>query len=192
MRMIVYLSAMTACLAMAVPALAGGDCGGEPSCCADCGCKAPCRKVCCQIVCDYEEVEVKCWDVKCEEYCLPIPVLGSCLGGRKACDPGCGCDLGCGSDTGCCGLLNDRCQGGKCEPAVTCGHPRVKKTLMLRTVKVKKPVYKCVTKYLCGGCEAEAAAAPGAAPVPEAAPAPQAAPLPPVSKQAAVPVAPRF
>lgn len=191
-----------ASLALAVPAFAGGPCGpacggvpccGQPSCCAACGCHKPCRQVCCQIICDYEEVEIKCWDVKCEDYCLPIPVLGSCLNKcGKSCDPCCesGCDVGCGSgscDDGC-------CCGGKCEPAVTCGIPRVKKKLMLRTVKVKKPVYKCVTKYLCDGCEADAEAVAPEQSAPAAAPAPAAkpAPLPPAPKQAVLPIVPRF
>ncbi|MHB8901006.1 MAG: hypothetical protein ACYC6Y_19840, partial [Thermoguttaceae bacterium] len=68
-------------------------------------------------VCEYQEVEVECWDVKCTEYCLPIPVLGT-------------------------GLCGDHCECGQCRPDVTCGHLRAKKSLMLRTVKVKKPVYK--------------------------------------------------
>ena len=67
MRMIVYLSAVITCLAMAGTAMAEEGCG-QPGRCADCGCKARCRKVSCQIICDYEEVEIKCWDVKCEEY----------------------------------------------------------------------------------------------------------------------------
>lgn len=193
MRTIVLLLATTACLAMAVPAFADDGCGA-PNCCAHCGCKAPCRQVRCQIICDYTEVEIKCWDVKCEDYCLPIPVLGSCLGGKKSCDPcrSSGCEVGCGSSCGSC--AQGRCCGGKCEPAVTCGKPRVKKKLMLRIVKVKKPVYKCVTNYLCGGCEADSQSVvpQGSAPAPAAAPAPKVAPLPPAPKQAVIPILPRF
>ncbi len=198
MRIIALLLAMTACLAMAVPSLAGGasaagPCLGTSGSCGGCGCHAPCKQVTCQIICDYEEVKIKCWDVKCEDYCLPIPVLGSCLGGRKSCER---CSSGCNKG---CGPLNDRCGCGKCEPAVTCGKPRVKKRLMLRTIIVKKPVYKCVTRYLCDGCEVdtqvvapqESAPAPAPAPAPKAAAVPK-VPLVTLPKQAVIPRLPRF
>jgi len=213
MRTTVSLMAATLCLAMALPASAAGTrgagCGvgqncGAPSCCADCGCNQHCRKVTCQIICDYEEVEIKCWDCKCEDFCLPIPVLGSCLNGcgKSGCDPSCkngscgagGCDVGCGSGCGSSCGAKGHCGNGQCHPAVTCGHPRTKKKLMLRTVTVKKPVYKCVTKYLCGGCavEAETVAPEASVPAPVPAPAPKAAPLPPAPKQAVAPILPRF
>ena len=200
MRIIASILAVTACLAMAVPAFAGGGCGaacgdpciGTPSCCGGCGCHAQCKKVCCQIICDYKEVEKKIWSCECEDYCLPIPCLGGCC---DSCQSGCGsdceaCDVGCGTS------CKKSCGNPfKCCPPVTCGVPRVKKNLMLRTIKCKVPVYKCETRYLCGGCEASAdvvAPQQEAAPAPAPAPAPKAAPLPPAPKQAAIPIMPQF
>ena len=202
MRIIASILAVTACLAMAVPAFAGGGCGaacgdpciGTPSCCGVCGCQAKCRKVCCQIICDYKEVEKKVWCCKCEDYCLPVPCLGGCC---NSCDSGCGTGCG-GCDVDCESSCSKSCGsifGKWCLP-VTCGIPRVKKKLMLQTIKYKVPVYKCETRYLCGGCEAAAdvVAPEKGAPAPKAtpAPAPKAAPLPPAPKQAAMPLLPRF
>lgn len=197
MRIIASILAVTACLAMAVPAFAGGGSGaacgdpciGTPSNCGGCGCQAKCRKVCCQIICDYEEVEKKIWSCECEDYCLPVPCLSGC---SKSCGSGdCGgCDADCGSS---CSKSSGSLLGKWCLP-VTCGIPRVKKKLMLRTIKCKVPVYKCETRYLCGGCEAnaEVVAPQEATPAPKAAPAPKVAPLPPAPKQAAMPILPRF
>lgn len=199
MRIIASILAVTACLAMVVPAFAGGGCGvacgdpciGTPGCCGGCGCHARCKKVTCQIVCDYKEVEKKIWSCECEDYCLPVPCLGGC------CDSGCGsncggCDASCGSD---CGSSCKKSLSSlfKCCLPVTCGIPRVKKELMLRTIKCKVPVYKCETRYLCGGCEGNAdVVAPQQESAPAPAPAPKAAPLPPAPKQAAMPIMPRF
>ena len=198
MRIIASILAVTACLAMAVPAFAGGGCGapcgdpciGTPSCCGGCGCQAKCREVCCQIICDYEEVEKKIWSCECKDYCLPVPCLGGC------CNSGCGDACGGGCDTGCGSGCGSSCKSlsslFKCCLPVTCGIPRVTKELKVRVITCKVPVYKCETMYLCGGCEAEADIVAPEEAAPSPAPAPKAAPLPPAPKQAAMPILPRF
>ena len=47
--------------------------------CHRCGCEG-CQKVC-RLVCDEKELEVNCWDSKCEEFCVP----GHCKLGCKHC-----------------------------------------------------------------------------------------------------------
>lgn len=157
MRTITAIVAATLCLTVAQAVTAGGvrSAGsrvGTPSCCGDCGCNAKCRQVTCQIVCGTKKVEKLCWDVKCENYCLPIPVLGSALHKAHAskCGPGCDACEDCRRGDGC-GIRDI----ATCSPDVTCGHLRTKKKLMVRKITVEVPVYKCKLRYLCGACEAE-------------------------------------
>ena len=76
---------------MAVALLAAGtaaaaDCStAAPGYCSACGCGV--RKMC-RVVCDVEEVKSYCWEVECEEFCVPLP--------------GC-CKLGCGKGGKGCG-----------------------------------------------------------------------------------------
>ena len=129
MRTLACALAATACLAMAGAAVAG-DGGGGPgrcdkaTCCACCGCTAPCKKVC-RVVCQMKEVEVTCWEVECEEFCVPLPRL-------------------CGRKAGAC----ER----DCVAPPKCGKVRCRKKLVKKKVTRKVPVYKCVVEHVCGKC----------------------------------------
>ncbi len=168
MRTLTLALAAAACLALTLPAMAGDGCGGkDPGCgasttCCQCGCHAPCKKVC-RVVCEMKKVEITCWEVKCEDFCAPLPSL--C--GKNCCADS--CSSGCGE----CGA----CTSGCCEKCINppkCGKVRSKKTLVKKTVTKEVPVYKCVVEYVCCDCcgggvgtEAPKEALPPVAPPPK-------------------------
>ena len=136
-------------------------------CCDRCGCDGG-GKVC-RLVCDEKEVEIDCWDSKCEDFCEPGPcrlgckhcerVCTNCNGkGCGDCGGGCsdcsakGCDGGCGSGGSGWGLFS----GGKKFAWRTtipgCARIFTKKSLMKKTVTKKVKVYKWVLEDLCDGC----------------------------------------
>jgi hypothetical protein len=158
-------------------------------CCHRCG-REGCQKVC-RLVCDEKELEVNCWDSKCEEFCVP----GPCRLGCKHCVPACG---GCGSagtDGNCetckaCGGAGgrpDASPSGKMfvwrDTIPGCGKVFTQKKLMKKVEKKKIKIYKWVLEDLCSDCQSKsksAAVAEGTSvpPVPEEARSGEAALLP--------------
>lgn len=166
-------------------------CGGTPACCAQCGSRTPCKKYC-KVVKEIKEVEKICWEVKCEDFCLPLPRLFRDGCGQQQCASDCDA-----CDADCCGTCGD----GRCEEpcesvrkayadcvAPFCGHLRQKKILVPKKVKCEVCVYKCEVVYCCSpkcytGCTGEPAPeatspAPSLIPLHQAAPAPAPPPAP--------------
>jgi hypothetical protein len=125
-------------------AVAAEICAGDPCCCAHCGACCACQKVC-RLVCDAKKVEVVCWGVACEDFCLPKPSEPGCRHSRIVCAD---CDASC-----------DR------EPPVaapkrfvwrdwipTCAKLFTKKKLMKKTETVTVPSFKWVVEDLCTDC----------------------------------------
>lgn len=147
MRTIALALATAGLLVMANAAVADDCCApancGTPTCCGRCGCHGPLKKVC-RVVCEMKEVKVTCWDVECDDFCVPLPGCGHGCCGQSCGEPGC-CDSGCG-----------------CAKPVTppkCGKVRCRKKLVKRVVTKKVPVYKCVVEYVCAGCCGESCGA---------------------------------
>jgi hypothetical protein len=158
--------------------------GGSPSCCGHCGRKGCCDKYC-TVVCEMKEVKKVVWEVKCEEFCAPLP--GCIFGGGC----GCGCEKGCKCDgkTACCDSCRNNCDPCAAEKsrnyvAPNCGPVRTRQILVKKEVTCKVPSYKCVVQHLCSTCagSVEQQPVPSTAPAPATAPAakPQDLPLPPV------------
>lgn len=121
-------------------------------CCAHCGCHDSCQKVC-RLVCEEKLIEVVCWGVKCEDFCVPGPSCPKC----KYCEEVCGeCDEA-AAKAGVCPLHKSFVWRSWC--ANPCGTIYTKKKLMKKIVKHKVPTYKWVVEDLCQHCEAAAPAA---------------------------------
>jgi hypothetical protein len=150
-------------------AIAGGTSGATAFageiCCVLCGCHDSCQKVC-RLVCEEKKVDVICWGVKCEDFCLPGPSRPCC----KQCD-----------------MVCDECskKAKEDDPQPT-PHRFVwrdwipspyatihtKRKLMQRIDTKTVPSYKWVVEDLCKKCESKAksaAVAPGIAvpPIPQ-------------------------
>ena len=96
-------------------------CGDQKQdCCSRCGVKKVCK-----VVCEMKEVKKTCWEVECEEFCVPLPRL-------------------CGRKAGAC----ER----DCVAPPKCGKVRCRKKLVKKKVTRKVPVYKCVVEHVCGKC----------------------------------------
>jgi hypothetical protein len=158
---------------------------GAPTSCADCGGRKACKQVDCQVVCEIKKEKKYKWCVESKEVCPLLPGK-HCDEGPGCGDPGCGvpgCGVakkaGCAGQAGCDGCAGKGCD--KCPVPPRCGHPRTVKKLVKKEYEVDKPVYKCVTKYLCDGCcGAQPAGVKAASAAPPAAPAP---PVPPETAQ---------
>lgn len=140
-------------------------CQASEICCALCGCRDSCHKVC-RLVCEEKKVDVICWGVKCEDFCTPGPSKPGC----KHCD-----------------LVCDACdEKAKADDPQSKPHRfvwrdwipwkspqiRTKRKLMQKIETKKIPSYKWVVEDLCKECESKAtsaAIAPGvdAPPVPQ-------------------------
>lgn len=143
MRIVITTFFALACLALALPAQAGGGCQGPeccvqacaPTCCASCG-----QKVC-RLVRGVKEVKKTVWVVECEEFCLPNP---RCT--RKCCQSSCR-EATCGDTCdGCC--ADGKCHS-RCLVPPRCGPVRCRKKLIKKEITCKVPIYKCV---VCGAC----------------------------------------
>lgn len=122
-------------------------------CCALCGGHDPCNKVC-RLVCEEKKVDVICWGVKCEDFCIPGPSKPCC----KECDVVC-----------------DACEDNKAKPDDPVSMPKrfvwrdwipsmyakihTKKKLMQKIETKKIPSYKWVVEDLCPKCESQAGSA---------------------------------
>ena len=127
---------------------------------------------CCRLVCCEKEVCVRCYGVKCIDFCLPCKGCRGCLNTECVCDEGCGggcCDTGCCSAKGCsasggCGDVCPCCPKCFCwycwEP---CGAQLYSaKHLMVRDVIKKVKIYRWEVSgdVGCCGCGAPGGAAP--------------------------------
>lgn len=99
-----------------------------PLCCR-CGCPDNCCKVC-RPVPDTKEVKKVCWDVKCEDICIP---------GRSCC-----CGEVCKQDE--CGCWTYKIW----KP--NCGHVKTRKVLVKKEVTRKVPSTKWVVEDVCQHC----------------------------------------
>ena len=137
-RCIVMLAAALAIVSVAE----AGD-----GCCAHCGCKAECRKVC-RLVYEEKKVEVLCWGCKCEDFCVPGPS-----------GPGCRhCETVCGT---CEAHADGHEPHAKPKRFVwtewfpSCAQVHTRKRLMRKAETVKVPSHKWVVEDLCPRCEPE-------------------------------------
>jgi hypothetical protein len=141
----------------------GGHCDG-------CGCGCGDGSKVCRLVCEEKEIEVTCYDSKCEDFCEPGPCKMGCKHCERVCTDcnGKGCD-GCAtactdcSAKGChggCGGGFGLFKGGKkiCWRTTIPGCARIftKKELLTKTVTKKVKVYKWVLEDLCDGCKVKA------------------------------------
>lgn len=126
-------------------------------CCALCGCRDGCQKVC-RLVREEKKVDVICWGVECEDFCVPGPSKPGCKHDETICE--------------------------HCDPQMQAGAPHSKprpfvwrdwipwkspqihtKRKLMQKIETKKiPSYKWVVDDLCKQCESKAesaAIAPG-------------------------------
>jgi hypothetical protein len=159
----------SAVLVLTVPAVRAGS-----ICCHRCG-REGCQKVC-RLECDEKELEVTCWDSKCEEFC----VSGPCRLGCKHCAPACG-ECGSARGDGSCetckacggtGGFAGSSHGGKKfvwrDTIPGCAKIFTQKKLLKKVEKKKIKTYKWVLEDLCQGCRAksDSVAVPAGTPVP--------------------------
>jgi hypothetical protein len=160
-------------MTLAVLMMAASTLRAGAGCCVRCGCTG-CQKVC-RLVCDEKELEVNCWDSKCEEFCVP----GHCKLGCKHCAPACSdCGSGCADcshDAKC-----DACGSGTCDlgwgakkfvwrdTIPGCARIFTQKKLLKKVEKKKVKTYKWVLEDLCGKCRSDchSASVPEGTPVP--------------------------
>ncbi|MGE0535018.1 MAG: hypothetical protein AB7O68_08595 [Pirellulales bacterium] len=100
------------------------------NCCFRCGCHDNCCKVC-RPVPDVKEFKEVCWDVKCEDFCVPGP---SCCCGKVEKHDDCGC-----------------WSYKIWKP--NCGHIRTRRTLVKNEVTRKVPTTKWVVEDVCARCK---------------------------------------
>jgi len=172
-RLVIVLMAL-AVLVMAASTLRAG--AGH---CARCGGEG-CQKVC-RLVCDEKELEVNCWDSKCEEFCVPGHCKLGCKHGAPACRDG-----GFGCADGVCDAKCDACGSGTCDHGLGakkfvwrdtipgCARIFTQKKLLKKVEKKKVKTYKWVLEDLCGKCRDGC----------ESAPVPEGTPVPPVPEGA--------
>jgi len=125
--------------------------GGE-LCCALCGRNDSRQKVC-RLVCEEKKVNVICWGVKCEDFCLPGPSKPCC----KECDLVCD-DCGKKHKEGDPVATPHRFVWRDWIPSMH-GQIYTKKKLMQRIDTKKVPSYKWVVEDLCAQCESKAKSA---------------------------------
>lgn len=112
--------------------------------CAHCGRGGECCKVC-RLVCEDKKVEINCWGVKCEEFCVP------CHG--QECERHC----------------EIVCEDCDCDPEAPSSKPKkfvwtrwlptkaemlTRHKLMKKTITKNVPTYKWVVEDLCAQCSA--------------------------------------
>lgn len=125
--------------------------------CACCHNESSCERVC-RLVAEEKKVQVNCWGMKCEDFCVPGPSHRGCQHCELVCD--------------------------EADPEVPCVHSKrfvwsewipagcpkmfTKKKLMKKTVTKKVPSYKWVVEDLCPKCVAalDAAERPAVADLP--------------------------
>jgi hypothetical protein len=106
--------------------------GGEPTCCAHCGCHC-CLKPVCRIVCETKEVKETVYECACEDFCVPGP--SKQVGCYCETDPNCPCHI----------------EQKPIYKPCWCDMFHRKKLVKKEIVK-EVPVYKCVVEYVCADC----------------------------------------
>jgi hypothetical protein len=137
--------AALACLVHLVGLVAqanAGDC-----CCAHCGCSS-CRKVC-RLVCEDKKVEVPCFGVICEDFCLAKHDKPGCEHCKIVC-----VDCAKPRDPGAPYVKPKRFVWTDWIPGCATMHTR--KKLMKKTETVTVPSFKWVVEDCCTACEATA------------------------------------
>ncbi len=110
-------------------------------CCAHCGCQSNCRKVC-RLVCEEKSVDVVCYGIKCEEFCVPGPGCEKCQHCESVCPD--------------CNKAGEPKSGPR--PFLwstwipSDAKMFTKNKLMKQTVTKKVPTYKWVVEDLCAEC----------------------------------------
>jgi hypothetical protein len=66
----------------------GAIAAGCDHCNRDCGCRKVCR-----LVCEEKKVEITCWGIECEDFCLPKHGKPGCKHCELVCDEDCGEEL---------------------------------------------------------------------------------------------------
>ena len=115
-------------------------------CCDHCGCEEPCRKVC-RLVKEEKKVEVVCYGMKEQDFCLPGPSKRGC----QHCEPVC---------TDCDEKGKDKDPDVESKPRKFVwsdwipgrAHIHTKTLLMKKTETKKIPSYKWVVEDLCEKC----------------------------------------
>jgi hypothetical protein len=132
----------------ALGSLAGSAIVGE-GCCARCGRSGECCKIC-RVVYEEKKVEVTCWGLKCEDFCLPGPGAPGCRNCEEVCDF---CDDA--------GKANGIDSAPKrfvwTEWCPSWARIHTKKKQMKRVVTKTVPTYKWVVEALCEACAAKTA-----------------------------------
>jgi len=104
-------------------------------CCPQCGCSNV-KKVC-RLVPEIKKTTTFCYDVECEDFCLPGP--SPCCG--KKCVPNTCCGIGTG-------YHKEHIYGKPC----FCGHIRTRKVLVKIPVTREMKVWSCKVERVCCGC----------------------------------------
>ena len=91
----------------------------------------------CRLVPEIKKTTTFCYDVKCEDFCLPGP--SKCCGWK--CVPNTCCGIGTG-------FHKEPIEGKPC----SCGHPRVRKVLVKIPVTKETKVWVCKVERVCCGC----------------------------------------
>jgi hypothetical protein len=131
---------------------------GHGAGCSHCGCQCACQKVC-RLVKEDKKVEVVCWGVKCEDFCVAGPSCKGCQHCEEACDL-------CAEGSKPANISTHSKKFVWTEWIPGCATVHTKKKLMKRTVTKTIPSYKWVVEDLCSACDAKAQGAaiePGAA-----------------------------
>lgn len=113
--------------------------------CNHCGCKDHCNKIC-RLVCEEKKVEITCYGVKKEDFCIPGPSKVACKHHDCVCDFG---DEACKKD----GISTGPKKFVWKEWIPGCAKIHTKAKLMKRTVTKTIPTYKWVVEDLCAKCE---------------------------------------
>jgi hypothetical protein len=122
--------------------------------CSRCGCAGDWKQTC-RAVSEEAEVEVTCWGVKCEDFCVPGPSCRGCKHTQCVCEPK-PADATAAQDA------RVRCAGqlfSWSEWFPQCAEIFTRKKLLKRTEKVKITRHKWVVETLCPACRAAPPAA---------------------------------
>lgn len=137
--------AVAALLAVALLVLVGGRLYAGLLSCAHCGHSGNCCKVC-RLVKEEKKVDITCWGVKCEPWCIPCHSKRGCKHHEVVCDD-------CDEDDDEISTKPKKFVWYEWIPG--CAKIHHKKKLMKKTVSKKISSYKWVVEDLCKKCEAE-------------------------------------
>lgn len=129
---------------------AGANVWAQETCCASCGCRTGCEKVC-RLVHEDKKVPVVCWGAQKEDFCIPGPSAPGCWHSETVCDE-------CGTP----GARQPDCVKAKIfawrDWLPGCATIHTKTKLMKKTVATKAPSFHWVVEDLCETCRSRAVA----------------------------------